>query len=212
MKQRAQMTLTVQLHTYNKSIVPLECISIECHTKWLEQPIKRKENITRSLLQLKVKTSKLPKARENASHQIVFFISFECDWSRKWREFSEPITQHSEPTPQKSRITLETQPIKNYSCVPIGQLMTTHFGKVYHGFRLVRQSLLSYQLDTATVLRYKQRRRRRLYYVKGGGGGKSAEEYVGGGVQQTGGAPYPSSYNGLYKYNQGLTSPPWDKK
>ena len=202
MKQRAQMTLTVQLHTYNKSIVPLECISIECHTKWLEQPIKRKENITRSLLQLKVKTSKLPKARENASHQIVFFISFECDWSRKWREFSEPITQHSEPTPQKSRITLETQPIKNYSCVPIGQLMTTHFGKVYHGFRLVRQSLLSYQLDTATVLRYKQQQRR-LYDVKGGGGERGKERRrICGGYNRQEVPPHPSSYNRLYKYNQ----------
>ena len=191
MKQRAQMTLTVQLHTYNKSIVPLECISIECHTKWLEQPIKRMENITRSLLQLKVKTSKLPKARENASHQIVFFISFECDWSRKWREFSEPITQHSEPTPQKSRITLETQPIKNYSCVPIGQLMTTHFGKVYHGFRLVRQSLLSYQLDTATVLRYKQRRRQRLYYVKGGEGERAQKNMWGEGYNRQEVPPTP---------------------
>ena len=86
--------------------------------------------------------------------------------------------------------------------------MTTHFGKIYHGFRLVRQSLLSYQLDTATVLRYKQQQRR-LYDVKGGGGGgRSAEEYVAGGVQQTGGAFYPSSYNRLYKYNQGLISPP----
>ena len=68
MKQRAQMMLTFQLRTYDKSIVPLDCISIERYTRWLEQPIKRKENITRSLLQLKVKTSKLPKARENASH------------------------------------------------------------------------------------------------------------------------------------------------
>ena len=40
---------------------------------------------------------------------------------------------------------------------------------------------MSYQLDTATVLRYKQHQRR-LYDVKGGGGGgRSAEEYVAGG-------------------------------
>ena len=39
---------------------------------------------------------------------------------------------------------------------------------------------MSYQLDTATVLRYKQHQRR-LYDVKGGGGGRSAEIYVAGG-------------------------------
>ena len=33
------------------------------------------------------KTGKLPKARENASEQVVIGLSFASDWLEEWREF-----------------------------------------------------------------------------------------------------------------------------
>ena len=36
-------------------------------------------------------------------------FSFASDWLRGWREFSRPITMHSEPKPMQSRITFDTQ-------------------------------------------------------------------------------------------------------
>ena len=38
--------------------------------------------------ELKVKPTKLPKARENAGDQVVIGFSFESDWLREWHEFS----------------------------------------------------------------------------------------------------------------------------
>ena len=40
---------------------------------------------------LKVKTSKLPKAWENAGDQVVIALSFESDWLRGWRWCFGPI-------------------------------------------------------------------------------------------------------------------------
>ena len=40
--------------------------------------------------------NKLPKARENAGDQVVFGYRYSSDWLKKWREFSEPITDRSE--------------------------------------------------------------------------------------------------------------------
>ena len=37
------------------------------------------------------KTSKLPKARENADDQVVTGFNFASDWLREWCEFSGPI-------------------------------------------------------------------------------------------------------------------------
>ena len=49
---------------------------------------------------------------------------------------------------------------------------------------------MSYQLDAATVLRYKQQQQR-LYDVNGGGGRRSAEEYVAGGYNRQEVPPTP---------------------
>ena len=45
----------------------------------------RKENTFPSQWELKVETTKLPKARENAGDQVGF--SFASDWLREWRGF-----------------------------------------------------------------------------------------------------------------------------
>ena len=47
--------------------------------------------ITRSQWELKVKTTKLPEAREKRGDQVAIGVSFQSGWSRKWREFSEPV-------------------------------------------------------------------------------------------------------------------------
>ena len=47
-----------------------------------------KERKIRLIRELKVKPTKLPKARENAGDQVVIGFSFESDWLREWHEFS----------------------------------------------------------------------------------------------------------------------------
>ena len=54
-------------------------------------------------------TSKLPEAQQNWRDQGVISFIFESDWSRKWREFSEPITEQSKAKPQKFRINFDIQ-------------------------------------------------------------------------------------------------------
>ena len=55
-----------------------------------QQLIGRKE-----ILELKVKATKISKARENASGQVVISFSFASDWLREWCQFSGPITERS---------------------------------------------------------------------------------------------------------------------
>ena len=52
-------------------------------------------------------TIKLPQARENANDKVA--VSFESDWSKRWREFSGPIIEPCEPNPVESRITIDTR-------------------------------------------------------------------------------------------------------
>ena len=68
--------------------------------------------------ELEVKTSQLPKARENAGDQVVtgedpFLVvigfGFAFDWLREWREFSRPITEQRKAKPIESRIAFDTQ-------------------------------------------------------------------------------------------------------
>ena len=54
----------------------------------------------------KVKTNKLPKARENADDQVMMGFSFASDWLRKGHEFFGPITERKTI---QSRITFDTQ-------------------------------------------------------------------------------------------------------
>ena len=42
----------------------------------------KKENVSKSQSDLKLKTNKLPKARENAGDQFVIAFSFVFDWLR----------------------------------------------------------------------------------------------------------------------------------
>ena len=51
---------------------------------------------------IRVKTSKLRKAREKASDRDAVSLKFECDWLRKWRESSGNQRKRNQ-----SRITLE---------------------------------------------------------------------------------------------------------
>ena len=67
------------------------------------RPITTKENIKRNQQELKVRTSNLPRARENADDQVAIGFSFESDWLRKWREFSRQIIKRSEAKPEQSR-------------------------------------------------------------------------------------------------------------
>ena len=52
-------------------------------------------------------TIKLPQARVNANDKVA--VSFESDWSRRWREFSGSIIEPCKPNPVKSRITIDTR-------------------------------------------------------------------------------------------------------
>ena len=60
--------------------------SIECrktNTKKSHLPIRAKGNITRSQSELRVRTSKLREARENASGQDAVRLRFASDWLRR---------------------------------------------------------------------------------------------------------------------------------
>ena len=67
--------------------------AVKPKSQLLKQPIRQKGNVKSSQWQLKVKTGKLPKARENEGDQATIRFSFEYDWLRKRREISEPITR-----------------------------------------------------------------------------------------------------------------------
>ena len=57
-------------------------------------------------MRIKVTTSKLPKARENAGDRDEIDLSFASDWLREWRKFSGPITKQRKAKPLQSRITV----------------------------------------------------------------------------------------------------------
>ena len=59
--------------------------------------------------ELKVKTAKLPKARENAGDRVMIGVSFAFNWLREWRKFSLPIRERIKAKPMQSRITFEPQ-------------------------------------------------------------------------------------------------------
>ena len=58
--------------------------------------------------ELKVKTAKSPKARENAGDQVVIGFSFASDWLRDWRESSGPMTEQSKTKHGLFRISFDT--------------------------------------------------------------------------------------------------------
>ena len=59
-------------------------------------------------MRTRVKTSQPPKARENASDQIVTGFSLHLIGLRKWCEFSGPITKRRKAKVIQSRIIFET--------------------------------------------------------------------------------------------------------
>ena len=76
--------------------LPLERFSIEfseVKTKEITKVNQNEEKTLKSHRELKVKSTKLPKARENAGDQAAIGLSFAFDWFREWREFSGPITE-----------------------------------------------------------------------------------------------------------------------
>ena len=72
---------------------------IKSKLKLLQQPIRRKENTLKSHSNLRVKTSKKPKARENADDQVMIGARFASDWFRAWRGLFGPIIGKSEAKP-----------------------------------------------------------------------------------------------------------------
>ena len=69
----------------------------------------RKENVTRSQWDLKFKTSKLYKARENASDCVSIGFSFDLVGWKKWRELSGPVTRRGKAKLKPFLITFDTQ-------------------------------------------------------------------------------------------------------
>ena len=69
---------------------------------------RRKENTFKSQRELKVKTNKLPKARENAGDKFVICFSVASNWRREWREFSNPVTKRSKKTNKPSDYILHS--------------------------------------------------------------------------------------------------------
>ena len=58
--------------------------------------------------ELKVKTAKSPKTRENAGDQVVIGFSFASDWLRDWRESSGPMTERNKTKHGLFRISFDT--------------------------------------------------------------------------------------------------------
>ena len=78
--------------------LPLERFSIEfseAKTKEITKENQNKGKTLKSHRELRVKSTKLLKARENAGDQAAIGLSFAFDWFREWREFSGPITEWS---------------------------------------------------------------------------------------------------------------------
>ena len=76
--------------------LPLERFSIEfseAKTKEITKENQNKGKTLKSHRELRVKSTKLPKARENAGDQAAIGLSFAFDWFREWRGFSGPITE-----------------------------------------------------------------------------------------------------------------------
>ena len=114
----------------------LERFSIHCHktrTKAIWKANHRKENMTISQWNIKLKTRKLSDARENASdHVVIGFSQFDSDWFRKWCEFSRPITKRSKAIPGHFRHSIE-----NYFCTLFGRIKS-HFEVLPNSYNVLQ--------------------------------------------------------------------------
>ena len=58
--------------------------------------------------ELEANTCNRRQARENASEQVTIGLSFTSDWSRKWREIFQPITEQNQSKTKAKRELLST--------------------------------------------------------------------------------------------------------
>ena len=68
-----------------------QCTSRLPNPNWLEEPIRGKENITRSQWHSVEITSKLCQARETSRDQVAIGFNFGVDWLRERRRFSDKL-------------------------------------------------------------------------------------------------------------------------
>ena len=82
----------MQLLNFEELFIELSALQltvIKPKPKLLQGPIGGQENTLKSQSELKVKTSKSPKAQENAGDQVVIDFSFSYQWSGEWCEFPD---------------------------------------------------------------------------------------------------------------------------
>ena len=103
--------------------------------------MRRKENTLSSQWEPKVKTSKLPNARENTGNQVVTIFRFESDWLREWCEFLLDQSQRSKAKPMQSQMTFDTylRIALNFSILSV----THHSNGVFLSF-ITNMSMLSF--------------------------------------------------------------------
>ena len=68
---------------------------VKSKSKYQQRPIGRKRNTLKRQLKLRIKSTNLSKARENASDHVAIGFSSVSDWMKEWRGFSGPITARS---------------------------------------------------------------------------------------------------------------------
>ena len=76
--------------------------------KYFSQPITTNTNYPMNQSELEANTCNRRQARENACEQVAIGFGFTSDWSRKWREIFEPITEQSKAKPKKTQNAFDT--------------------------------------------------------------------------------------------------------
>ena len=70
--------------------------------KSFSQPITTNTNYSTNQSELEANTCNRRQARENTCEQVTIGLSFTSDWSRKWREIIQPITERSKAKPKQN--------------------------------------------------------------------------------------------------------------
>ena len=66
-------------------------------------------NVGTILNLIEANTRNQRQAREHACDQVTIGFSLAFDWLRKWREFFEPIREHSKAKSKQTHITFDTR-------------------------------------------------------------------------------------------------------
>lgn len=87
-QQQSKLETVFDLYTFKITVVQIEYFSIKCRKTKNQsyhngQSECRKMPLFKSQWELKVKATKLRKARENASNQVVIGFTFASDWFEK---------------------------------------------------------------------------------------------------------------------------------